>query len=68
MTLVNPAAASGIAGPTTMTSAAGGDFLYNQALGSSSVNAYAVNPRRLIDADPVHASPRRRQPGGIAAT
>jgi hypothetical protein len=68
VTLVNPAAASGIAGATDMTSAAGGDFLYNQAAGSSSVNAYAVNPGgslTLIQSTPV---PDGASQEGIAAT
>jgi hypothetical protein len=42
VTLINPTAAAGIAGPTDMTVADGGAFLYNQAGLASTVDAYSV--------------------------
>jgi len=68
VTLVNSTAAAGIDGPTDMTVAGGGAFLYNQAGLGSAVNAYSVSrggSLTLIQSQPV---PDGGSQEGIVAT
>ena len=68
VTLVNSTAAAGIDGPTDMTVAGGGAFLYNQVGLSSAVDAYSVSSDgslTMIQSEPI---PDGGSQEGIVAT
>jgi 6-phosphogluconolactonase (cycloisomerase 2 family) len=66
--LVNSRAAAGIHGPTDMTVAGGGAFLYNQAGLSSTVDAYRVSSDGSLRVIQSRRVPDGRSQEGIVAT
>jgi DNA-binding beta-propeller fold protein YncE len=68
VTLVSPNAASGISGPTDLTSASGGRFLYNLGGTSSSVGAYLIHSDGTLSQIQSQPVPGGANQEGIVAT